>query len=581
MLRFWLLPAVLIACGGAPDTSSLSPQPGDDSGSGGGDTDSGESVVADPDDQDGDGERAEAAGGTDCNDGDDRVLGEDCAGRWSAPTETLTLAAVAEGEGLYLSDVQASYPDVDWSTLERLYIPAGHYKFIWLGNLPERDLADPLVITNLGGQVRVGGLGHYYNFVVSGGSGWVLTGRYDPVALTGDASVPGHRGNLYAGSRGRYGILIDDGFPEDEGDSGLGIGGGATGFEVEFLEITGVGFAGILMKTDDDGEATMKGCQLHDLYIHDTGSEGLYIGSTQSPPQHRIEGMAFYNNRVLRTGTELIQLGQLGPGNEIHHNVFALGALDWKAPFQQWQDNGAQIGVRYGDNEIHHNVFVGAAGSLLSWFGQARDGDDPQPGDRFHVYDNYFSHTRGLVAYLGGVDDGVSEWRFERNRFRAVSFQRDEVYDDSDYGHLFRVGGIEEATISFLDNTWEDGAGDLHSRSADPNTTVGNITGSGNTTVSAIAPYPFVDLGLDPAMDFLRVELWTEQATVGRQEAVSYTTGDIAIVAGVMYEALQDSSGAWPPEHPDSWRPLPLPADDVRVSRGSDHEGIGLLDTRP
>jgi hypothetical protein len=79
--------------------------------------------------------------------------------------------------------------------------------------------------------VRVGGLGHYYLLKLAGGSNWVLTGRYDPVSLTGDAAYPGHRGGAFANSQGRYGIGIDDEFALS-GNSGLAIGGGATAFEL-------------------------------------------------------------------------------------------------------------------------------------------------------------------------------------------------------------------------------------------------------------------------------------------------------------------------------------------------------------
>jgi len=544
------------------------------------DTDSDVTSPVDPDDQDGDGDLAEAAGGRDCNDLDDQVLGDDCAGNWPTPSLTLTLEVDDPAMGLHLPDVQASYPKVDWAALERLYIPAGHYKYIKLGNLPERDPASPLVITNQGGQVRVGGLGHYYILNLEGGTGWVLTGRYDPEAMTGDVDFPGHRGNHYADSGGRYGITIDDGFDNPYTISGLSIGEGASQFEVEFMEITGMGFAGIAMKTDDDGDATMVDCKLHDLYIHDTGSEGMYIGSTQAQPQHRIVGMSIYNNRILRTGTELLQVGQLGPGNEIHHNVFALGALDWKAPFQVWQDNGAQVGVRHGSVAIHHNVFIGAADSLLSFFGQLEVGDDAQPGDLVHVHDNYYSHGRGRGAFLGGNTDLNSEWRFERNTFRSMVYQRDEVYEAVEEDFVFKLGNIVDQTVTFFDNTWEDASKQLHNRGPDGNQTYGTVTGSGNV-IDTIAPYPFVDLGLDPAMDFMRVELWTDEATVGRFEPVAYEVGDMAVVDGALYEALSGNTGVFPPDNPAVWSPLPSPKDDVRVLRGSDFAGIGLLDTMP
>src|SRR6185369_16789709 len=191
--------------------------------------------------------------------------------------------------------------------LDRLYIPAGAYRTVLLGGLPERSAARPLVITNLGGQVEVGGEASNYVFSISGGTNWVLTGRYDPAAHTGDSAFRGHAGGAYAHSQGTYGFLIDDAFSK-EGLSGLAIGGRASDFELEFLEIARAEFAGLVAKTDDDGAATMRNVSLHDLYVHDTGSEGLYLGSTQKQPQHAFEGLRIFDNRFLRTGTEALQV---------------------------------------------------------------------------------------------------------------------------------------------------------------------------------------------------------------------------------------------------------------------------------
>ena len=60
-----------------------------------------------------------------------------------------------------------------------------------LGNLPDRTAEDPLVITNMAGQVRIGPNtpdGNYL-WAMSGGSHWILTGRFDPDSGTGDASA--------------------------------------------------------------------------------------------------------------------------------------------------------------------------------------------------------------------------------------------------------------------------------------------------------------------------------------------------------------------------------------------------------
>ena len=195
-------------------------------------------------------------------------------GRWPAPTSTFTLPITDQtgsDGGVYLPDVQASFPDVDWQALDRLYMPAGQYKFIRLGNLPDRSEDNPLIVTNKGGQVRVGGFGHYYLLTLDGGSNWVLTGRYDQIAKTGDADYPGHGDGTFSDTAGRYGILVDDSaYLEQQQNNGLRIAGGASDFEVEFNEIRHVGFAGMNIKTDNDGSATMRNVHIYDNYVHDT-----------------------------------------------------------------------------------------------------------------------------------------------------------------------------------------------------------------------------------------------------------------------------------------------------------------------
>src|SRR5678816_4488231 len=64
----------------------------------------------------------------------------DPEGHFGTPTTTLTLMpqSVTGGRIINYPDVQASFPGTDWSTLDRLYIPAGHYKSIMLQNLPTR-----------------------------------------------------------------------------------------------------------------------------------------------------------------------------------------------------------------------------------------------------------------------------------------------------------------------------------------------------------------------------------------------------------------------------------------------------------
>lgn len=507
--------------------------------------------------------------------------------RSAAPQNTFTLPYPANGQ-LYLPNIQQTYPGVDWSTLDRLYLSAGHYKFIRIGNLPIRSRTRPLVITNKGGQVRVGGLGWYYLFSLGGGSNWILTGEYDADAQTGHADFPGHKGNNYNNTRDKYGILIDDDFNPERTNSGLSIGGRATDFEVSYVEIRNVGFAGILMKTDDDGTATMRNVRLHDLYIHDVGSEGFYIGSTQPPPQHSIENLEIYNCRVLRTGTDALQLGQLGHGTNVHHNVFALAAIDWKDAFQRFQDNNSQIAVRYGSGSIHHNIFIGAGGSLISFFGLVRDGDPHAACDGLTLSDNYHASFRGLGAYMAGrptasTGDGISVYRIERSFFRAFSWQRPEVYpDERQPTYLFRID-IRNNPVLLQDNRY-DMSLDLTDRFPGPNGSDGNVTATGNVQ-GAVDPVVFNDFGFPANFDYLLVEMWT--ATCGRcpdpTTPVYYQPGDYVMHLGVLYRNVSGRvvTGTVPGSDPTVWMDLGYPPDDVRLARNSPYQGMGLLDRVP
>lgn len=482
---------------------------------------------------------------------------------------TLTLPGPAGNGGMYYPDLQASFPGVDWSQLDRLYVPAAHYRFINLGNLPQRTPDRPLVITNVGGQVRVGGLDFHYTVVIGGGSNWSLSGRFDAAAATGDAAFPGHAGGDYANSRGRYGFLIDDAF-EANSNSGLGIGGGATDFEIELVEIARVGFAGVLMKTDDVGTAHMENVRFHDNYIHDTESEGVYFGSTQGQPQHKVTGLSFYNNRLVRTGTEAVQLGQIGGGSEVHHNVIALGALAWKNPFQPFQDNSTQISRREGSLEVHHNAFIGGASTFLILFNPSVAGDSHSASDLLHVHDNYFSHGRNIGVYIHSQTNGPPPVRFEDNLFRAIDFQYDELDPGApDHNAVFRIFNTSNP-IELIGNRWQGPQSFAQVAGS-------NVVQSGNVN-GPVPPIEFRDSGFPAGFDYLRLEVWTDATAAGAP--VFYGQSDYVMHLGELYECVEPGqhTGKVPPDHPGTWVPRPLPPDDYRLAPGSPHQGIGLLD---
>src|SRR5690606_25734496 len=97
--------------------------------------------------------------------------GDSSSGGFEPPETTFTLP-VPDGDlpALYHPELTTEFPEVDFTTLDRLYLPAGEYKSVLLGGLPKRSAERPLVITNRGGQVRVGGDAANYVFAINGGS---------------------------------------------------------------------------------------------------------------------------------------------------------------------------------------------------------------------------------------------------------------------------------------------------------------------------------------------------------------------------------------------------------------------------
>jgi hypothetical protein len=553
------LSLLLLRCGGGDDPAGAPGGPIDPSG--------------------GDAAGAGDAGGAGDGAGGDGAAPSSCEpfGHYGVPGVTFALPAGTPS--ISYPDVQASFPDVDWANLDRLYVPAGSYETFQLGNLPKRDSKKPLVITNLGGQVKVGpNLGGNFLWSMGGGSGWVLTGRYDPDSKTGDAAFPGHRCGAYATSRGAYGFLSDDAFDHSGPYThmGLAVGGGATDFEIEYVEVTRSGFAGIrLLNAKPDGsadpDAPMTNVRVHDTYVHDVDSEGFYFGWTGAPPSNLFRGLQIYDNRIVRTGSEALQIQDLGDGSRVHHNVFAFGALHWLDNFGPYQDGLLQILVREGTVEFDHDVSLGGAGTFLSFFSSPETGDGPR-----HVtfHDDYFADTRSLGGYLNGSSTAGSSFAFEKSFFRGLDFLYTPVDPGAtDPGVVFGINAANQAPISFTGNTFEGGRALLSG--VDVNGTKANVTATGNVN-GAVAPVAFVASGY-PSVPTQKLSAWAAKATLAPGSPdITYAPGDLVMFDAEMYRAKTSSTGLVPRDHPEAWEKLPLPADDLRVDPSSPYASMGV-----
>jgi hypothetical protein len=226
----------------------------------------------------------------------------------------------------------------------------------------------PVIITNCGGTV---------NIVVT--KPWNLkTSNCKFFRLTG-GNIDGAYGIKLSGSTGNGIILTDL----------------STNFEVDHMEVFNVGFAGIMAKTDPScndatnrGFFTMRDVSFHDNYIHDTGGEGFYIGHTSYGGfnltacgikfPHTIEGVDIYDNHVVRSGWDGIQLSCATKDAAVFNNVvedyavkntaqqqngIILGSGTGGLCYGNFVNKGTGGGITVfglGDNIIHDNVVLNA-----------------------------------------------------------------------------------------------------------------------------------------------------------------------------------------------------------------------------
>ncbi len=466
-------------------------------------------------------------------------------GRWPAPTTTFTLPT---DKPLYYPDLQKSFPAVAWNVIDRLYIPAGKYGPVVLGNLPNRTPQMPLIITNLGGQVLIESTNGTARLELAGGANWALTARPDPAAGIGDAAFPGHWNADYAHSHRRYGIEIHQKFVTY---SGIKVSAKATDFELEFMEVWETGFAGLLIKTDHDPDATMRNVAIHDMYIHDTDAEGMYIGNTTFNPdaEHRFENLKIFNNRVLRTGAETIQVSHISDGSEIYNNVCLGGAMDWKDPFMPlYQDGNLQVGARTGTVRIHHNIFSVAGTHLFTLRTFAGHGDVPSAGDSLQLEDNYFSHGRGQnTAYLFSEStNSVSSVHIERNRLRAMTFNLAEIQPTLLVSTFLLETKFMPNPLYVVDNTYDD--------SRDLVSFPSNLEGNTGNTMGTVAPPTFVDSGFAADFDYQRLERWSDCSQNYGNAPITYVAGDHVTFGGSLYRQLATAPAAYDCSKP-YWEP--------------------------
>ncbi len=285
---------------------------------------------------------------------------------------------------------------------DRVCVMAGERPFLRLQAM--RGTAEaPVTVINCGGQVVIHNDEHGYALVVEGGSHhFHLTGTGDPGHLFGfDVSAPDR---------------------EPWPGMGLWLLGLSSDYEVDHVEVHHTGFAGVMAKTDplcdgsaDQGTFVQRNVELHHLYVHDTGGEGFYVGSTQADGQtiecdgadevhlpHFLEGVAIHDNVIEDTGWDGMQVGMARAGCSVTHNTIRRVGLAGEL----YQQQGIQIGT-FTSCEVAENVLEdGRAHGLFVL----------NAGD-VYAHDNViagFGAGDAIYANQGSAPDGTV-YRFDFN----------------------------------------------------------------------------------------------------------------------------------------------------------------------
>ncbi|MCA9684035.1 MAG: hypothetical protein KC457_17675, partial [Myxococcales bacterium] len=196
-------------------------------------------------------------------------------------------------------------------------------------------------IRNCEGRVEIDNPDRGYGLTVDGSRYFRVTGEGDPA----------HEYGFYVRAT-RTG--------PDYSASGVVVAGLSSDYELDHFEVLDSGFAGFNLKTEPtcDGSANLGNfvqydTRIHHHWIHDTGGEGIYFGSTGYGGReytcdgqqvllypHEHHGVRIHHNLIENTGWDGMQVGV----SPIDCNVWANTIRDVGIGGVEYQQQGMQIG---------------------------------------------------------------------------------------------------------------------------------------------------------------------------------------------------------------------------------------------
>lgn len=242
---------------------------------------------------------------------------------------------------------------------DTICLQEGQFRQIFLRNIHgSKEL--PITIINCGGKATINNNLHF----------GIAFHNCSHIRLLGNGSERHIYGLAITGTHG----------------NGISIDMGSSNIDVAYVEIGNTGLSGIMYKSDPScsdysftrERFTLYDANVHNNYIHNTGNEGIYIGSSFYPGfplrcngrdtlvlPHEVIGVHVYNNILERTGRNSIQVSSATERCFIHNNHIYEDSQ--KAIFQHM--NGIQVG---GGSccEVYNNMIIDGRGSGVHYFGK-------------------------------------------------------------------------------------------------------------------------------------------------------------------------------------------------------------------
>ncbi|MEL7535250.1 MAG: hypothetical protein AAFN10_28395, partial [Bacteroidota bacterium] len=479
---------------------------------------------------------------------------------------------------------------------KKILIWRGSYKRILIdGKFCLSSAAQPTIITNLGGQVKWGYSEDansnrtldLFNFQYL-----FLTGKYDPVAQTGDPAFLGHNDGADYGSGDFYENYGMWGNPKWSGDRFNGSFANIVRIrnfdecKVSYVAASEGGFAGFNIKTDNPATPKRVKIDVQDCFSAWTESEGFYISYSTSAANQDLTELRFRNNIMAFNGTEALQTDNLVEGSLIQNNVAFVASCFFRRPFQRYQDGLHQFSFVEGGVTVRDNIMI--TGNTLH---QLRF-KDPGVGRAFpasnkpvEFRNNFYGYSRANAVYVW-QGDGITPYSIDSMYYGPISTPStvDAYNTSSTWDSYYRI--CNSNTPIHFENTLYPVDRNLYKGIC------GTAIVSNSQITSGTPPtLAFNNSGFPAGTDYRKMTFWSAEYNTAEKNGgfIPYALDDYVFYYDSngetrFYQCIQAHAANYPPpSSPSYWRELSWggnmrPPLDLRNTPNSfyDQRGMGL-----